>query len=63
MIWDKVLALGSSRIPLLGGYYGQPDHVIGFYFAKRGAENVATIIKFHQTIGGPPRRRQTARRT
>lgn len=43
LIWDKVLGLGSTD-PLTGWVLWAANLVIGFYFAKRGAENVATII-------------------
>lgn len=43
LIWDKMLALGSTD-PLTGWVLWAANLVIGFYFAKRGAENVATII-------------------
>jgi hypothetical protein len=43
LIWDKVLGLGTTDA--LGGWVlWAANLVIGFYFAKRGAENVATII-------------------
>ena len=43
LIWDKVFGLGSTD-PLAGWALIAANLVIGFYFAKRGAENVATII-------------------
>ena len=43
LLWDKVLGLGSTD-PLTGWVLWAANLVIGFYFAKRGAENVATII-------------------
>lgn len=43
LIWDKVLGLGTTD-PLGGWVLWAANLVIGFYFAKRGAENVATII-------------------
>lgn len=44
LIWDKVLALGSTD-PLTGWVLWAANLVIGFYFTKRTAENVTTIIK------------------
>jgi len=44
IIWDKVLALGTTD--QLGGWVlWAANLVIGFYFTKRGFENVARIIK------------------
>jgi hypothetical protein len=44
IIWDKVLGLGTTDA--LGGWVlWAANLVIGFYFTKRGFENVARIIK------------------
>ncbi len=44
LIWDKVLGLGSTD-PLAGFASVTANLVVSFYFAKRGFENVARIIK------------------
>ena len=44
LVWDKVLGLGSTD-PLAGFASTTANLVISFYFAKRGFENVARIIK------------------
>lgn len=44
LIWDKVLGLGTTD-PLTGWVLWAANLVIGFYFTKRAAENVTTIIK------------------
>lgn len=44
LIWDKVMGLGSTD-PLTGWALVAANLVIGFYFTKRTAENVTTIIK------------------
>jgi hypothetical protein len=44
LIWDKVLGLGSTD-PLGGWIETTANLVVSFYFAKRGFENVARIIK------------------
>lgn len=44
LIWDKVLGLGVTD-PLAGFASTTANLVVGFYFAKRGFENVARIIK------------------
>lgn len=44
LIWDKVLGLGSTD-PLTGWALVSANLIIGFYFSKRTAENVTTIIK------------------
>jgi hypothetical protein len=44
LIWDKVLGLGSTD-PLAGFAATTSNLVVGFYFAKRGFENIARIIK------------------
>lgn len=44
IIWDKVLALGTTE-SLEGWVLWAANLVIGFYFTKRGFENVARIIK------------------
>ncbi|MHC2867996.1 hypothetical protein ACVIYH_009129 [Bradyrhizobium diazoefficiens] len=44
LIWDKVLGLGTTD-PLAGFAAITANLVVSFYFAKRGFENVARIIK------------------
>jgi hypothetical protein len=44
LIWDKVLGLGSTD-PLAGFAAVTSNLVVSFYFAKRGFENIARIIK------------------
>lgn len=44
LIWDKVLGLGVTD-PLGGFAATTANLVVGFYFAKRGFENIAQIIK------------------
>ena len=44
IVWDTVLGLGTTP-PLRGDVSVWAGMVIGFYFTKRGAENVTTIIK------------------
>jgi hypothetical protein len=44
LIWDKVLALGTTD-PLAGWVETTANLIVGFYFAKRGFENIARIIK------------------
>lgn len=44
IIWDKVLGLGVTD-PLGGWVLWAANLVIGFYFTKRGFENVARIMK------------------
>lgn len=44
LIWDKVLGLGSTD-PLAGWVEVTSNLVVGFYFGKRGFENVARILK------------------
>ncbi|CCE04150.1 conserved hypothetical protein [Bradyrhizobium sp. STM 3843] len=44
LVWDKVLGLGTTD-PLAGFASMTANLVISFYFAKRGFENVARIIK------------------
>lgn len=44
LIWDKVFGLGSTD-PLTGWALWAANLIIGFYFAKRGFENIARIIK------------------
>jgi hypothetical protein len=44
LIWDKVLSLGSTDA-LAGFASATANLVVAFYFAKRGFENVARIIK------------------
>ncbi len=44
LIWDKVLGLGTTD-PLAGFASVTANLVVSFYFAKRGFENVARIIK------------------
>lgn len=43
VIWDKVLGLGSTD-PLTGDVGVWAGLIMSFYFAKRGAENVARIL-------------------
>lgn len=44
IVWDTVLGLGTTPA-LRGDVSVWAGMVIGFYFTKRGAENVTTIIK------------------
>ena len=44
LIWDKVLGWGTTD-PLAGFASVTANLVVSFYFAKRGFENVARIIK------------------
>ncbi len=44
LVWDKVLGLGSTDA-LAGFASVTANLVVSFYFAKRGFENVARIIK------------------
>ncbi|GLR85363.1 hypothetical protein GCM10007857_20740 [Bradyrhizobium iriomotense] len=44
LVFDKVLGLGSTD-PLAGFASVTANLVVSFYFAKRGFENVARIIK------------------
>ena len=44
LVWDKVLSLGTTD-PLAGFAAATSNLVVSFYFAKRGFENVARIIK------------------
>lgn len=44
LIYDKVLGLGTTD-PLAGWVETTANLVVSFYFAKRGFENVARIIK------------------
>lgn len=44
LIWDKVLGLGSTD-PLRGWIETTTNLIVASYFAKRGFENVARIIK------------------
>jgi hypothetical protein len=44
LIWDKVLGLGVTD-PLGGFAATAASMILGFYFAKRGFENVARILK------------------
>lgn len=44
LVWDKVFGLGVTD-PLAGFAATTSNLVISFYFAKRGFENVARIIK------------------
>lgn len=44
LVWDKVLGLGTTE-PLAGFASATSNLVVSFYFAKRGFENVARIIK------------------
>jgi hypothetical protein len=44
LVWDEVLGLGTTD-PLAGFASVTSNLVVSFYFAKRGFENVARIIK------------------
>jgi hypothetical protein len=44
LVWDKVLGLGTTD-PLAGFSAMTSNFVVSFYFAKRGFENVARIIR------------------
>lgn len=44
LIWDKVLALGSTD-PLAGWASTTANLIVAAYFGKRGIENVARILK------------------
>lgn len=44
LIWDKVLGLGITD-PLAGWAQITANLVVGSYFAKRGFENIARILK------------------
>jgi len=44
LIWDKVLGIGTTD-PLLGWSGTVATTIVGFYFTKRGFENVARILK------------------
>ena len=44
LIYDKVLALGSTD-PLAGDVSVWAGMIMGFYFTKRGFENVARILR------------------
>jgi hypothetical protein len=44
LVWDKVLGLGTTD-PLAGWVEVTANLVVSFYFAKRGFENVARIIR------------------
>lgn len=44
LIWDKVLGLGTTD-PLAGFASVTANLIVSFYFAKRGFENIARIIK------------------
>jgi hypothetical protein len=44
LVWDKVLGLGTTD-PLAGFAAITSNLVVSFYFAKRGFENVARILK------------------
>jgi hypothetical protein len=44
LVFDKVLGLGTTD-PLAGFASATANLVVSFYFAKRGFENVARIIK------------------
>ncbi|MGJ5075502.1 hypothetical protein [Bradyrhizobium oligotrophicum] len=44
LVWDKVLGLGTTD-PLAGFASTTANLVISFYFAKRGFENVARIMR------------------
>ena len=44
LVWDKILGLGTTD-PLAGFASVTSNLVVSFYFAKRGFENVARIIR------------------
>ena len=44
LVWDKVLGLGTTDA-LAGWASATANLVVSFYFAKRGFENVARIIR------------------
>jgi hypothetical protein len=44
LVWDKVLGLGTTDT-LAGFASTTANLVVSFYFAKRGFENIARIIK------------------
>jgi hypothetical protein len=44
LVWDKVFGLGTTD-PLAGFASATSNLVVSFYFAKRGFENVARILK------------------
>lgn len=44
LVWDKVMGLGTTD-PLAGFAATTSNLVVSFYFAKRGFENIARIIK------------------
>jgi hypothetical protein len=44
LIWDKVLGLGTTD-PLVGWIEVTANLIVASYFAKRGFENIARIIK------------------
>lgn len=44
LIWDKCLGLGSTD-PLAGFAATTANLIVAFYFAKRGFENVARILR------------------
>jgi len=44
LVWDKVMGLGTTD-PLAGFASITANLVVSFYFAKRGFENVARIIR------------------
>jgi len=44
LVWDKVFGLGVTD-PLAGFASMTANLVVSFYFAKRGFENVARILK------------------
>lgn len=44
LVWDKVLGLGTTD-PLAGFASATANVIVAFYFAKRGFENIARILK------------------
>lgn len=44
LVWDKVMGLGTTD-PLAGFAATTANLVVAFYFAKRGFENIARILK------------------
>lgn len=44
LVWDKVLGLGTTD-PLAGFAAVTANLIVSFYFAKRGFENIARILR------------------
>lgn len=45
VIWDTVLGLGTTDLKADGWMITTSNLIVAFYFAKRGFENIARIIK------------------